>query len=125
MPTLTKGAKVSFAVDGDGEIIHGRILHMDVQQIDGVATATMDEPVHIVSTDNGIWAIHPSWIVKQDNPKIYEVWFDVCVHVEADDEDEALNLANSFIGSSSAPEGKLWTYEVQTDGIAVFNGIRI
>ena len=125
MSTLTPGAKVSFAVDGNGEILQGRILQLNVPKIDGISTATMEEPVHIISADNGIWAIHPSWIVEHTEPKIYEVWFDVCVHVEADNEDEALNLANSFVGSSSAPEGKLWTYEVQTDGIAVFNGIRI
>lgn len=125
MTTLTVGTKVAFAVDADGEVIHGRISELNVQEIYGVDVARLDEPVHIVRTENGVWAIHPSWILEQKKPKIYEVWYDVCVHVEADDEDEAMDLANTFVGSSSAPEGKLWTYEVQVDGIKQFEWIQV
>lgn len=69
---LAVGDLVTFRVDGDGEILTGRLLELNLPEVDGISTATWDEPVHEVWTrDRGSWAIHPSWIVSVETSRQY------------------------------------------------------
>lgn len=61
---FTVGDIVTFSAGGDGELLTGKVLEIDLDFVDGVSTAEFDEPVHRVAVDDGgEWAIHPSWVV--------------------------------------------------------------
>ena len=55
---------MTFRVPPRGEDIRGFVVAMDLTEIDGIDTSELDEPVHTVSSDGGLWAIHPSWVIS-------------------------------------------------------------
>jgi hypothetical protein len=61
---LDIGQEVTFRVPPRGEDIRGFVVAMDLTEIDGIDTSELDEPVHTVSSDGGLWAIHPSWVIS-------------------------------------------------------------
>lgn len=62
---IAKGDTVIFQVDGEGETLSGIVSAVDVSDIEGVPCLAFDEPTHLVrTTDEGTWAIHPSWVLE-------------------------------------------------------------
>lgn len=58
---------VTFRVNGDGERLTGRVIGLNLPEVDSQDTCDWDEPVHsVVVPNNGVWAIHPSWIVAMN-----------------------------------------------------------
>lgn len=75
---IAVGDWVTFLVDGDGERLTGRVIVTNAtnEYTTGIAGS---EPVHHVAIpNNGVWAIHPSWIVANsedadDSPTDYTI----------------------------------------------------
>ena len=71
---ISIGDSITFLVDGDGEEIKGVVVATNVEECDGVSTASWDEPTHIVVPENGgTWGVHPSWITEVRGTRTYTI----------------------------------------------------
>ena len=66
---LDIGQQVTFGVPAlpdhrEEEVVTGFVVEMNLTELDGIDTSTFDEPVHTVSADGGLWAIHASWVIS-------------------------------------------------------------